>query len=53
MTVPARAAKPSVWKRVLAALASKEARGPEVALARVILGALGVKLGVNLVDYLK
>jgi hypothetical protein len=34
-------------------LASKEARGPEVALARIILGALGVKLGVNFVNYVK
>lgn len=35
------------------ALTSTQARGPEVALARIILAALGVKLGVNLVDYFK
>jgi hypothetical protein len=38
---------------VLAALTSKEARGPELALARLILAALGVKLGVNLAELLK
>lgn len=54
MTVPAPVApaKPNVWKRLLAAVTSKEARGPELALARLVLAALGVKLGVNLVDYL-
>lgn len=36
-----------------AALTSKEARGPELALARIILVALGVKLGVNFVDTVK
>ena len=35
------------------ALASKEARGPELALARIILAALGVKLGINFVNYAK
>jgi len=35
------------------ALMSKEARGPELALARIILAALGVKLGVNFAEYVK
>lgn len=35
------------------ALTSKEARGPELALARIILAALGVKLGINFADYIK
>ena len=34
-------------KRVLAALASAQARGPELALARLIVAALGIKLGIN------
>lgn len=38
---------------VLIALASKEARGPELALARIILAALGVKLGINFVNVVK
>lgn len=55
---PAPAPKPAsrfskALRRVVSALASSEARGPELALARIILAALGVKLGVNLVDYLK
>ena len=43
----------NVGHKLAGALLSKEARGPELALARIILTALGVKLGVNLVDYLK
>jgi hypothetical protein len=39
--------------KLAAILASKEARGPELALARIILAGLGVKLGVNFFDYLK
>lgn len=39
-------------KKLGVALASKEARGPELALARIILAALGVKLGINLGEYL-
>ena len=39
---------------VLAAvLTSKEARGPELALARLVLAALAAKLGVNAYDYFK
>jgi hypothetical protein len=34
-------------------LASKEARGPELALARIILAGLGVKLGINFANYVK
>jgi hypothetical protein len=34
-------------KAVASALASRQARGPELALARLILGAVGVKLGVD------
>lgn len=33
--------------KVAAALMSKEARGPEMALLRIIIAALGVKLGIN------
>lgn len=39
--------------KVLAALASREARGAEIALARLILGALGVKLGINFAEWVK
>lgn len=35
------------------ALLSKEARKPELALARIILAALGVKLGINFAEYVK
>lgn len=49
--------RPSRFSRVLGkagdALMSSQARGPELALARLILAALGVKLGVNAVDYFK
>lgn len=41
------------WAKVWIALSSKQARGPELALARIVLAALGVKLGVNAVDYFK
>ncbi len=33
---------------VLHALTTKEARGPELALLRIIVAALGIKLGWNL-----
>ena len=39
----------AVWK----ALASKQARGPELVLLRLILAALGVKLGINFAQYAK
>ena len=39
--------------RVIAVLASKEARGPELALARLISAALGVKLGISLAEWAK
>ena len=39
-------------KAVLAALSSKQARGPELAIARLVVAALGVKLGVNFGDWL-
>ena len=39
--------------RVFAVLSSKEARGPELALARLILAALGVKLGFNFAEWAK
>lgn len=35
------------------ALMSKEARGPELALLRIIIAALGVKLGINFANYAK
>lgn len=55
---PAPAPKPpsklsKLFHGLAAALLSKEARGPELALARIILAGLGVKLGLNLVDWLK
>jgi len=40
-------------RAVAHALASKQARGPELALARIILAALGVKLGINFAEYVK
>jgi hypothetical protein len=40
-------------RAVARALASKQARGPEMALARIILAALGVKLGINFAEYAK
>jgi hypothetical protein len=40
-------------RKVWAALSTKQARGPELALARIVLAALGIRMGVNLVDYLK
>ena len=43
----------AVGHALCVALLSKEARGPELALARLILAALGVKLGVNAVEYVK
>ena len=54
----APAPKPAIKVRravaaVAGALLSNEARKPELALARIILAALGVKLGVNAFDYLK
>lgn len=42
-----------ILHKLLVALTSTEARGPELALARVILAALGVKLGVSFVDAVK
>lgn len=39
--------------RVVGALTSKEARGPELALARIIIAALGIKLGINLGEWAK
>ena len=42
-----------VGRAVWCALASKEARGPELALLRIILAALGVKLGINFAQYAK
>ena len=55
---PAPAPKPAskfskALHKVGAALVSSQARGPELALARLILAALGVKLGVNAFDYFK
>lgn len=41
------------FKKLAHALVSKEARGPELALARIIIAALGVKLGINAVDAVK
>ena len=38
---------------VISALASKQARPAELLLARLILAALGVKLGVNFAEYVK
>ena len=49
MSTSAKKKLHAVW----CVLASKQARGPELALARLILAALGVKLGVNAVDYFK
>jgi hypothetical protein len=43
----------AAYHGVLNALASKQARGPELALARIILAGLGVKLGVNVANYLR
>lgn len=40
-------------KKVSDALVAPQARPAEIALARIILAALGVKLGVNLADWLK
>jgi len=40
-------------RRLVVALTSREARGPELALARIILAALGVKLSVNLAEWAK
>lgn len=37
---------------VKAALLSKEARGPELALARIVLAAISAKLGIDLVHFL-
>ena len=34
-------------RAVGAALASKEARGPELAIARIVIAALAAKLGYN------
>jgi hypothetical protein len=42
----------SKLKALWVALSSKEARGPELALARLILAALGVKLGLNLAEWI-
>lgn len=39
-------------KKLAAVLAAKEARGPELALLRIVLGALGVKLGYDLEQFL-
>jgi len=43
----------AVLRKLTVALMSKEARGPELALARIILAALGVKLGINFAEYVK
>lgn len=42
-----------IGSALAAALLSKEARGPELALARLILAALGAKLGFNAYNYFK
>lgn len=38
---------------VAAALMSKEARGPELAIFRIVVAALGVKLGINVAEWAK
>lgn len=42
-----------VARRVAARAAAKDARPYEIAAARAVCVALGVKLGVNFFDYLK
>lgn len=39
--------------RVVGALASKEARGAELVLVRLIVAALGIKLGVGFGEWVK
>ena len=43
----------AIGHKLVAALMSKEARGPELALLRIIIAALGVKLGINFTNYAK
>jgi hypothetical protein len=40
-------------KKILVVLGSKEARGPEIALLRLLAGALGVKLGWDFSQFVK